>query len=331
MIPNDDSPANAAQTGVLWAYRLDGLGHGEQIADGSQDSSGAAFNWYHLQSNVPDSLEWLKKQSLDDVIIDTLTANETRPRTFSHGDGILLVLRGVNTNPGADPDDMVALRIWFTKDTIITARKHSRRLLSIEDLRMKIERGTAPTTTGEFVTMLIERLADRISDVVDTIDDEITQYETGFVDMPMPEARRQLSNTRRQTASIRRYLAPQRDALDSLYRTKQLLTDKESFDLRDQTDRTTRYIEDLDLARERTLVLQEELQSRMAEEQNARMYVLSIVAAIFLPLSFLTGVFGMNVAGLPGLDNPKAFLLLSIGMGIVAAGLVGFMRWRRWL
>ena len=61
------------------------------------------------------------------------------------------------------------------------------------------------------------------------------------------------------------------------------------------------------------------------------MYLLSIVAAIFLPLSFLTGVFGMNVAGLPGLENPKAFSYLALGMGLLAVGLLGFMRWRRWM
>ena len=179
--------------------------------------------------------------------------------------------------------------------------------------------------------MLVENLANRIGDVVDTIEDELTTFETDLVDKPMPEARRMLSDARRQTAEIRRYLAPQRDALDSLFRNRGVLTDLEAYSLRDQTDRSTRYVEDLDLARERTLVLQEELQNRLAEQQNARMYVLSIVAAIFLPLSFLTGVFGMNIGGMPGLDNPRAFTHMALGMVAVAAGLIGYMRLRRWL
>ncbi len=167
--------------------------------------------------------------------------------------------------------------------------------------------------------------------MVDSIDEEITQFESDLAERSTADARRLLSDSRRQTAAIRRYLAPQRDALDTLYRTRGVLTDEEAFSLRDQTDRTTRYVEDLDLARERTIVLQEELQNRVAEQQNTRMYVLSIVSAIFLPLSFLTGVFGMNVAGLPGLENPKAFIYLALGMLGVAVVLFTFMRWKRWV
>lgn len=328
----DDSPAtDQPNTTPMWAYRMDGRGRGRPLTAADAGGPGDGFDWFHLQSDAPDTIPWLKDNDVDELVIDTLTANETRPRTFTHGDGVLLVLRGVNTKPGADPEDMVSLRVWFTRTLIITARKRDRKLLSVHDTRASIDQGDAPRTPGELVTMLVERLANRIGNVVDDIDEELTRYETDIGDTPLPEARRQLSDARRQTAAIRRYLAPQRDALDNLYRARGAMTDQEAFSLRDQSDRTTRYVEDLDLARERTLVLQEELQNRVAEQQNARMYVLSIVAAIFLPLSFLTGVFGMNVAGLPGLENPQAFFYLTIGMGLVAFGLLAFMRWRRWL
>jgi len=88
--------------------------------------------------------------------------------------------------------------------------------------------------------------------------------------------------------------------LQSLSRNHSGLLDREqAFEICEEGDRITRYLEDLDLVRERAMVAQEEILGRMAQQQNARMYVLSIVAAIFLPLSFLTGLFGMNVAGLP--------------------------------
>jgi len=62
------------------------------------------------------------------------------------------------------------------------------------------------------------------------------------------------------------------------------------------------------------MVLQDELRNLIAEQQGMRMYVLSLVTAIFLPLSFLTGVLGMNVAGLPGTQEPKAFFYLATAM-----------------
>ena len=71
--------------------------------------------------------------------------------------------------------------------------------------------------------------------------------------------------------------------------------------------------------------------NRIAQEQNARTYVLSIVAAIFLPISFITGLFGMNVAGLPGIEEPMAFNLVSFAMGAIVVGIVVYFRTRKWL
>jgi zinc transporter len=79
------------------------------------------------------------------------------------------------------------------------------------------------------------------------------------------------------------------------------------------------------------MVLQEELIGRIAHEQNARMYVLSVVAAVFLPLTFVTGLLGMNVGGLPGLESPLGFAGSIVIMVVAAAGLLMFFRWKKWL
>ena len=144
--------------------------------------------------------------------------------------------------------------------------------------------------------------------------------------------RTKVSALRRQTAQVRRFLAPQRDALDALYRdSKEMLTHDHAYAIREQTDRIARYVEDLDLVRERLLVVQEELTNRVAQEQNARMYVLSIVAAIFLPITFITGLFGMNVAGLPGLEDPSAFAVVAIAMASVTVAMLLYLRAKRWM
>ena len=79
------------------------------------------------------------------------------------------------------------------------------------------------------------------------------------------------------------------------------------------------------------MLLQEEFRSRIAEQQNQRMYVLSLVTAIFLPLSFLTGVFGMNVMGLPGVDNPLGFVWVAGSMLLLAVLVAVWMKVQKWL
>jgi zinc transporter len=223
---------------------------------------------------------------------------------------------------------MVSLRIWFTQHGIVSARRRGRSLLSVQDVRDQLDQGMLVPNPGGLVLELIKQVVVRIGEMVDILDEELVGFETA--DEITTRARQRLAVVRRQAAAIRRYLAPQRDALDALYRANALLSTEQAFSLREQTDRMTRYVEDLDLARERALVLQDELRNRIAEKQGMVLYVLSLVTAIFLPLSFLTGIFGMNVGGMPGVDNPQAFNQLAIGMLVLAVVMGALMIWKKW-
>ena len=95
-------------------------------------------------------------------------------------------------------------------------------------------------------------------------------------------------------------------------------------------DRMTRYLEDLDLVRERTSVLQEEVMNISMAQQNTRMYALSIVSLIFLPVTFVTGVFGMNIGGLPGLEDPTAFVIVVGSMLFISIAVIAVLKVKRW-
>ncbi|MCF2948570.1 zinc transporter ZntB [Paraglaciecola aquimarina] len=315
---------------LLWAIRLQAdLAPQTITLEGLATELNEEFDWIHLQADSPDSVACLQKLNLDREIIDALCTSETRPKALQFGEGILVYLRGINRNPEADPEDMVSLRMWVTKDRLISVRRKNRRLVSVQDVKDELTKSNIPSSPLNLMLRIITRLTDRISETVDDLDEQLSEFEA--LEKSELHDRLKLSLVRRQSAAIRRYLAPQRDALDSLYRFNKSLTQEQAFELRDQTDRTTRYVEELDLARERAMVLQDELRNRIAEAQGMRMYVLSLVTAIFLPLSFLTGVFGMNVAGLPGTEEPNAFNYLAIGMVTLAVvSLIG-MLWKRWL
>jgi zinc transporter len=174
-------------------------------------------------------------------------------------------------------------------------------------------------------------MADRIGDVVNDIDDVVDSLEDELLAVEHQELRYSLSNVRRQIVALRRYLAPQRDALARLVTERsRLIDDLVRMQLRELTDRMTRYIEDLDEARDRASVTHEELLNRLAELTNRRMYLLTMVAAIFMPLSFITGLLGINVGGIPGADNGHAFLMVIGLLVIVCAAQWLYFRWRKW-
>lgn len=311
----------------VFGYVLNGRGGVEALNSASQSVNNPV--WLHVDYSEHSAENWLRNQDLDDVVIESLIRPDTRPRTVAMSKGILVVLRGVNTNPGADPEDMVSIRLWIEDSRIITVRQ--RKLFSIQDVRTSLENGKGPDNIPNLVQDLIERIADRISGFVETIEEQIAEYELKMEEGAETINRGEISRFRRQIASVRRFLAPQRDALEALYRySKGEFKEGQTYRILEESDRITRCVEDLDLIRERTLVLQEELLNRIAQEQNARMYVLSVVAAIFLPITFITGLFGMNVAGLPGTLDTSAFWLVIIGMVVVTVIISLIMRLKRW-
>lgn len=315
------------------ARRLDGRGGSRSIDAASLENGRAADGavWIDIDLNDSQGRSWVRSDAaLARTTADGLLAAETRPRAIATADGLLIVLRGVNLNPGADPEDMVAVRLWLDRERVITSRR--RRILSVRDVADALDAGSGPATAGAFLVCLIGRLTDRIGKVVEDIEEEIDDIELRMPEGEATELRAGLSGLRRQIASLRRFLAPQRDALDRLYRQPgDLLSDLEIQELREEADRLTRCLEDLDLVRERALVTQEELMQRVAEEQNQRVYLLSVVAAIFLPLTFVTGLLGMNVAGLPGTEVWYGFAASVAAMLVLGIGLTAFFRWKGWI
>lgn len=287
--------------------------------------------WAHFDISEPGPDSWLEERSgLEPQIAAALLAEDTRPRSAPSRNGLLVILRGVNLNPGAEPDDMVSVRVWLERDRIITTR---RRLLQANGaIKDALEAGEGPVSSGDFLCVLVEHLVDRIGESVDELDQNIDEVEEGASERNIMELRGELTTLRRETAHLRRFLAPQRDALERLVRTPDpILTEHDNLSLREQADRVQRFIEDLDLIRERGLVSQEEFLSRIAYQQNQRIFVLSVVAAIFLPLTFLTGLMGMNVGGLPGAESRYGFAGVIGLMAALAAAVAYYFRRRRWL
>lgn len=321
------------QSALVHACLLDGKGGARDMTwadiDGWQPGQGVL--WIHLDSMHPGATDWLvTKSGLPLLTCDSLLERESRPRNILTDEGLLLILRGVNCNPGADPEDMVAIRMLLSEHRIITMRY--RRIMAVSDIREGLGAGKGPCNTGEFLSMVADRIADRMGDVVAGLDDQADELEDSVLSAESRELRGRLADLRRKAISLRRYIAPQRDVLARMLHDRiSWLTEREHAQLREVAERTARFVEDVDSARERAAVTQEELNSRLSEQMNKAMYTLSIVAAIFLPLGLLTGLLGINVGGIPGTENRWAFTIVTVSLFAVAIGLVLWFKKIKWL
>ncbi len=118
------------------------------------------------------SQEWLHKSSgLEPLVVEALVAEDTRPRCSEIDDGLLIILRGVNLNPGADAEDMVAIRMWIDRRRIISTRH--RHLKSLQDIREQIADRHGPRGPGDFLVQIADRLNTRMGPIIDEIEETL--------------------------------------------------------------------------------------------------------------------------------------------------------------
>ena len=318
---------------ILHGYKFDGSGGGEKLQGQALGKclKDSELAWVHLDATSSQTRKWLQENVsyLDHIILDALLADETRPRVFPHEDGLLVILRGVNLNEGMDPEDMISIRLWVDPHRIISLQR--RRLRAVEDICASLEKGGGPRDAGDFLSFLSARLLERMEPVISQLDEACDDMEEAVLDRPDLSLRHDIVDIRRQALVLRRYIVPQREVISSL-RSDMVswLGQKHKRTLQESYDRVTRYVEELDMVRERAQIVKDELANIMSDRMNKNTYVLSIVAAIFLPLGFLTGLLGINVGGLPGAENDIAFWVVCALCLVFASALVGLFRIMKW-
>lgn len=319
---------------ILYAYDFDGQGGGEVISDTKEASlkiEQDELAWVHLDVNNPETKEWLEKELsyLDAFVVSALIAEETRPRITEINDGALIILRGVNLNENANPEDMVSIRLWVDSHRIISVERRS--LKAAHEISEKIKKGTGPTDAGRFITMLITLLFERMEPVISELDDRTDHIEEQILDSADMTLRENIIDIRKKAIILRRYMAPQKDAIGQLRLSEQNWIKPEyKRHLQENYDRILRYVEDLDAIRERAQIVKDELANILSDRLNKNMYVLSVIAAIFLPLGFLTGLLGVNVGGIPGADNIDAFWIFCAILIVLVVVQIAFFKKQKW-
>ncbi|MCV0384240.1 MAG: zinc transporter ZntB [Erythrobacter sp.] len=320
---------------MLFGRVLDGRGGGrpigwEEAQNWRADAPGEVL-WIHLCRNHPEVEPWLANAlDVPEPTAELLTSDQTRPRAFREGSALVATLRGINFNPGAEPEDMISMQLWSDGDRLVTLRRFP--LQTPREVVAQIDRGQGPPDAGATITLLAELLIARMSQsivdmnqVLDDLEDEDPEDD--------PEGMlSRISNIRRNCLALKRHMAPQHEALEQIARDAPAwFEDHDRREMDESIARLRRYLDDIDISKESAVVLQDELRARSLASSEHATYMLTIVAGIFLPLSFLTGLLGINVGGMPGTDDPRAFWIVVALCMAVLIGLMVLFKRLRWL
>lgn len=285
--------------------------------------------WVHLTTNNEQAQAWLADVAkLPDYVVDALTTGESRPRCEALGAGAFLNLRGRSNEQMTASDPLASLRIWAEAGRVISVTRRS--VNAIDDVVKQIEGGKIRDPgdlIAEFAVAITEELDPEVADLGDSLDDCEADLDADKVFV----LRRGVTKVRVAAIGYRRFLTPQRAALEKLASLPcDWLQDDDRLHLASAADRAARMAEELEAIRERSALMHEALTDLRAEQIDSRSLLISIVALIFLPLTFLTGLYGMNVEGLPFAKEPWAFDVIGGICIAITLGIIGYFSAKRW-
>ena len=260
-------------------------------------------------------------------MVKELLADASRPSIMPLADGTLINLRGVNTNPGAEPEDMVWVQMWLEPGRLITSRH--RKVAAVQDIREALAaRAHGPVNVGDIAIRLAERLLDRMEPVISELEELMEDLDLRAPADGRKKQRLELVDLRRRTNKLRRWVGPQQSVITRMSTDKSLLFDEQQrVRLSHEANRVTRYVEDLTDLRDRASAKHDEISQAQSEDMSRMMYVLSVAAAIFLPLTLLTELVGVDFDGIAGREQSLPFDLFVIVLVALGLGLATFF-WR---
>ncbi|WP_197446728.1 magnesium/cobalt transporter CorA [Tautonia plasticadhaerens] len=266
---------------------------------------------------------------LHPLLLEDVVNVPQRPKVESYGDQVLIIVRmiPVDIAERAEPEQ---LSLVLGPHYVLTFQERHGHLLAPIRRRIRSRKGAPSGMGADYLAYaLVDTVVDAYYPALERIGERLEDLETEVIERPTPEVLGRLHHLKNRLVDLRRGIWPQREALNALVRGDfPAITDPVRIYLRDTHDHCVQTSEVAEMYREMVSGLMNTYLSSVANRTNDVMKVLTIVATIFIPLSFLAGVYGMNFEHMPELHSRWAYPTLWALMVGVAGGMLAFF-WRK--
>jgi zinc transporter len=299
-----------SRRGLVCGYGVDLSGKMTEIEPSEIDAVLAAEDmmvWLHFDQADVEARTWIETcEHLPETARTILLSSDTHMRIESAGRGLAGVVGDLHHEFSQSPNQLDVLRLYIDNHCLVSVRRNP--LSSVTKLRQAIGEGLRVKRPITLITHFLHHLTDTLGDLMLELADNVdTVEETILLGRPYQPGE-ELGRIRRVAARLRRHMIPQQHALLGLLsHLPEWIGRDDATHLRTAVERLSALGHDLELVQERARLLQEQASARLMETTSRNLYILSVATTIFLPISFLTGLFGMNLGGLPDLQNPHGF------------------------
>jgi len=320
--------AQAIDTTQAWAW-LQARAVSSPAADVAP-ADAQPFLWLHFNLSHAQAVRWIERHAgMPDTFFEALREGSHSTRIERDDNTLIAVLNDVHFDFAFEPLDSATLWIGVTPHLVVTARTQP--LRSVDALRTAVRGGQCPHSSAALLEQLMRTQADGLVRIVREVTQRVDRIEDELLSNRLDHKRARLGVLRRLLVRLQRLLAPEPAALFRLLqRPPGWMTEEDAQELRDASEEFSVVLRDMQGLQERIKLLQEEIAANVQEANSRTLFVLTVFTVLALPINILTGLFGMNVGGIPLADNAHGFwviVALLAGFTLAAAWLA--LRWGR--
>ena len=298
----------------------------------------------HVQSN---SVTWIQVVGLRDaetlvdvarqfgihpLVLEDVVNGPQRPKSESYDDHHLLIVRA----PDADPQSLTADRqvsLIVGKGFLISFQSQQDELLDPVVRRIQRPGARLRRNGADYLAYaILDTIVDAFYPRLEQLTEQLQGLEEAVLRCPKPGQLRELSEIKRQLVRLRHVVWAQREMVATLLRDETPLIDSKVLKfLRDTHDHCIQISEAVDMCRETVTGLVNTYLSSVGQHTNEVMKTLTIVGSIFIPLTFVAGIYGMNFSHMPELELPYAYPIAWMTMLLIAGVMLWYFRRKGWL
>jgi zinc transporter len=265
------------------------------------------FVWLHFGLSHAGATAWMRAHAgLAEGFFEALTVGSRSARIERDGESLFAVINDVTFDFSFDPADVATLWVAVQADRVITAR--ARPLRSVDRLRMAARRGDTIESSIELLDHLLRDQADELQRIVRESADRLDDIEDAVLAGHHERHGGELGRLRRLMVRLQRLLAPEPSALlRTLADPPRWVSEHDRQHLNRATEEFALVLRDVGALQERIKLLQDESATRVAEENNRILFMLTMVTVLCLPINLISGLMGMNVGGIPLNEHRHGF------------------------
>jgi len=267
------------------------------------------------------------------LVLEDVCNTDQRPKIEDHGEYLYIVLKMVDYDEKQKAIDMEQVSLILMPRCVITFQEKPGDVFEPVRNRLRGGKGRIRKAGPDYLAYaLLDSVVDRYFLLLEKLGDEVEALEEKILADPGSETVRELHGLKREMIFLRRAAWPMREIVARLERGGSELVDSETeIYLRDLYDHSVQVIDSIETLRDLLSGLLDIYLSSVSNRMNEVMKVLTIIATIFIPLTFIAGVYGMNFSYMPELEIPWAYPAVWVVMILLALGMVVFFRKRKWL